>query len=349
MQSILPALTALAVITLPAQAQSAPQTEAAQALFDEFAAAYPALNAVVMQNDEIVFSAEGGTQTLPSDGTGQRYNIYSTAKPLTGMAYARLVERDGFDLDQSVRAIDPALPAHYQDVTPRQLLSHTAGVRGYTGQADWLSFNDLRCERPSDALPHFITDPLTSTPGETYAYTTYGFVVLSHLLVTLTETDSFDDAMHAVLGPLYTAEADASDADKAMPLFDAGQGPAPMPLTAECKFGGGGLIASAEELAGMGAAFAAGEVVSIPQIETMLAPIEAADGSELNYVYGMGAGYDPSADLHYAAHSGGSPGGRSFLLIYVEPQIVVATTASFDGPNHQALAIGLADIFAGAQ
>jgi len=342
-QSLLPALTALAVLTLPAQAQT--QTDAALALFDEFAADFPSLNAVVLYQGNVLFSAEGGEQVQSGNGLSQRYNIYSTAKPLTGMAYARLVEQTGFDLDQSVRAIDPALPAHYQDVTPRQLLSHTAGVRGYTGEEDWITFNGMRCAAPSDALPHFISDPLASAPGEAYAYTTYGFVLLSHLLVQVTNTDSFDAAMQSVLGDVYTARADSDHADKAVPLHDLGEGLAPMPLSAECKFGGGGLIASVEELAGMGAAFAAGDIISPSAFETVLAPTETNDGTPVSYVYGMGAGYEPAFDLHYAAHSGGSPGGRSFLMVYVEPQIVVATTANSDGPNHQALAVGLADIF----
>ena len=67
----------------------------------------------------------------------------------------------------------------------------------------------------------------------------------------------------------------------------------------------------------------------------------------MSYVYGMEAGFEPSLNLHYAAHSGGSPGGRSFVMAYVEPQVVVATTGNAEGDNHYPLALALADLFAG--
>ncbi len=345
MQTFIAALGAAALLASPAFAQS--QTENAQAIFDQFAQGYPALNATVMVNGEIVFEAEGGTMRTPEDGVDTDYNVYSTAKMMLGTAFARLEAHQGFDLDRSVRAIDPALPDSYQHVTLRQLLSHTAGVRGYTGDADWLAFSARRCALPEDALGHFINDPLMDAPGARHAYTTYGFVLLSHLLVELTGAESFDAAMHETLGEVYQARLDAQDADKATAYYDAGEGLEPMALSAECKFGGGGLIASSRELAAFGSALVEGELLTLEEIETAFQPIQTRDGEAVSYVYGMEAGYEPSLDLHYAAHSGGSPGGRSFIMAYVEPQVVVATTANFEGPNHYPLALALADLFAG--
>ena len=345
MQTLIAALGAAALITLPASAQS--RSEAAQAVFDQFAAAYPALNATVMVDGEIVFEAEGGTMRTPADGVDTDYNVYSVAKTLTGLAFARLEAHHGLDLDQSVRAIDPSLPAHYQDVTLRQLLSHTGGVRGYTSDEDWIAFNNRRCALPSEALGHFIHDPLIDAPGARHEYTTYGFVLLSHLLVELTSATSFDAAMQTALGESYQAHADSEDADKATPFYDAGQGYEPMPLSAECKFGGGGLIASSRDMARMGSALAEGALLSADEIDLAFQPVQTTGGEAVSYVYGMEAGYEPSLNLHYAAHSGGSPGGRSFLMVYVEPQVVVATTANADGANHYPLALALADLFAG--
>ena len=345
MQTLIAALGVAALITLPASAQS--RSEAAQAVFDQFAAAYPALNATVMVDGEIVFEAEGGTMRSDHDGVDTDYNVYSTAKMFTGLAFARLEAHQGLDLDQSVRNIDPALPDPYQDVTLRQLLSHTAGVRGYTGDTDWIAFNDLRCELPSDALGHFINDPLIHAPGARHEYTTYGFVLLSHLLVELTGADSFDAAMEQTLGDAYLAHKDSLTADKATPYFDAGEGLEPMPLSAECKFGGGGLIASSRDLAAMGSALVEGQLLSAEEIDAAFQPIQTTGGDAVSYVYGMEAGFEPSLNLHYAAHSGGSPGGRSFVMAYVEPQVVVATTGNADGDNHYPLALALADLFAG--
>ena len=196
----------IAAIAAAISLQSPAQT--AQDQFDAFAADFPALNATVRVEGETVWQAEGGFAPTARDGVETDYNVYSIAKLLTGMAYARLVDSQGLDLDRPVREIDPDLPAHYEAVTLRHLLNHRAGVRHYQGEADWRSFSDRRCETPADALGHFIADPLISAPGEARQYTTFGYVLLSHLLVRLTGTDSFDAAMQAALGDTYRAHRD---------------------------------------------------------------------------------------------------------------------------------------------
>ena len=53
----------------------------------------------------------------------------SVSKPVTSILLSRLVEQNLVDFDQPIGEILPSLPKHYHLVTPRQLASHTAGVR----------------------------------------------------------------------------------------------------------------------------------------------------------------------------------------------------------------------------
>jgi len=326
------AAIALQAATLQADAASDVDAQA-RAVFDGVAQAYPSLNATVMIGDAIVWEAEGGNAPRPEDGVSEAYNVYSTAKLFTGLAYARLQQAGQIDLDMPVRMIDPALPDHYAGVTLRQLLDHTAGVRHYTSDNDWIAFSDRRCRLPADALGHFIDDPLVTAPGEAFAYSTYGYVLLSHLLIGITGAADFDAAMRAVLGEAYLAHADSEGTDKAVNwLGGVGDWQEYEDLSAECKFGGGGLVASSRDLAAMGAALYQGEVID---------PDGLADLAH----YWIGRAEE--VDLTYAAHSGGSPGGRSLVLVYIEPQVSVGLTGNFDGENLQGLAIALADLFAG--
>jgi len=314
--------------------------EEAQSRFDDFAEGFPALNITVMVEGDTVFEAEGGIARSERDGLEADYNFYSIAKLLTSMAYARLEAHQGLDLDARVLDIDPDLPAHYENVTLRHLLNHRAGVRHYQGEQDWRSFAERRCSVPEDALGHFIADPLIHQPGTDLQYTTFGYVLLSHLLVQLTETSSFDAAMSSVLGAVYTAHTDREGAEKAANMFGNLRSARELEdMSAECKFGGGGLLASTHDLAGMGQALATGEVLDL---EALTAAIGAEQG-----VFGTAAGYSEANNAHYAAHSGGSPGGRAFLLVFIEPQVVVAVTSNFDGPNHGEFAIGMAGLLGG--
>ncbi len=335
----------------PAMAQDSEAVfdrQAAQALFDEYAAQFPALNATVMRDGEIIWEADGGNNVGPADGVETDYNFYSIAKMLTGMAYARLEQETGLDLDQSVRAIDPELPAAYQDVTLRQLLSHAGGVRHYRSEADWIGFADRRCDTPADALGHFIDDRLASRPGRRNRYTTYGFALLSHLLLRITGTTDFDAAMQASLGEHYQVRTDHDEAEKATAYVEEGGETVVFEgLNAQCKFGGGGLIGSSRDLARMGSAFAAGEIVDRERLPGLFEPFVTTRGEEITYVYGMGTGYSQSMQTHYALHSGGSPGGRGFLAVFTDYEVSVALTANFDGPRLPDAAIGLARLAAG--
>jgi len=332
---------AASVVAVQPAADHAP----AQEVFDALAQNFPALNATVMVRGVIAWEAEGGLAPDENDGVEQDYNFYSIAKMLTGMAYARLEADQGLDLDQGVRDIDPGLPEAYDGVTLRHLLSHTGGVRHYRGERDWRSFNERRCETPADALDHFIDDRLIARPGERHQYTTFGFTLLSHLLVELTGADSYDGAMRAVLGDVYSARTDRVGTEKAVTYLGEPGGFEVIELSAECKFGGGGLLASSRDLAAMGAAFAGGAVIAPEDFSSVLTGQTLNDGSSTGMAYGMGVGYSEEFGAHYAMHSGGSPGGRGFLLVLPEPEIVVALTANSDGPRHADAALELGAYF----
>lgn len=312
--------------------------EEAQSRFDAFADEFPALNVTVRVEGETVFEAEGGMARTDLDGLDTDYNFYSIAKLLTATAYARLEAEEGLDLDTVVRAIDPALPAHYEAVTLRHLLNHRGGVRHYRGERDWRDFAERRCATPADALGHFIDDALIHEPGREQQYTTFGYVLLSHLLLQITDTSSFDAAMTAALGDAYQAHTDREGADKATNMFGNLRRMRVLEdMSAECKFGGGGLLASARDLADMGEALARGDILAVDALSNA---INTEQGP-----FGIAAGYSATNDVHYAAHSGGSPGGRAYLLVFIEPQIVVAVTSNYDGPNHGEFALGMAGLF----
>ncbi|WDI32204.1 serine hydrolase [Hyphococcus flavus] len=325
----------------------------ATALFEEFARDFPAINAVAIVDGETVWEASGGVLSDDRDGPDRDYNAYSVAKMLTGMAYARLVYEHDLSIDTPVTEIDPDLPAHYKPVKLKHLLSHLGGVRHYTSEEDWIAFAKRRCETPADALGHFIDDPLIAAPAEKHQYTTFGFTLLSHLLTIITQTNTYDDAMRSALGEHYYATTDHDGADKAVNFGKSEDGDfSPLDnINAQCKYGGGGILASARGLARTAAALYAGDIIPLDDIPDAFAPVKTKDGEVTGHAFGMNAGktrtIQPS--IYYAAHSGGSPGGRAYMVSLIEPKVAVALTANFDGPGMSEIAFDLAKLFAGIE
>lgn len=347
------ALVALALIQGALAAHSAPIVDAdipaatldrANEAFDEVAAKYPALNATVRRQGRIVWEREGGKQRDERDGVERKYNFYSTAKMLTGLAYARL-EEQGLNLDTSVRSIDRSLPMTYDGVTLRMLLTHTSGVRHYKeGGEDWKTFGAMRCAVPADAIQYFVGDPLSFQPGQKLQYSSYGFVLLSHLLVKQTGAATYDEAMRRVLGNAYTEVRDSEGVDKAVAYEQDGEDFRPLPkLSAECKFGAGGLLANSRELALTGEALYQGMIVDLAKANSIFRPA----GEKNPFSHGTVVRREGSTLV--LGHSGGSPGGRGYLEVWMEPKVSVAITGNFEGPGLGGLAAKLGSLFAALQ
>ena len=140
----------------------------------------PGLSVAVASHNQIVFSAALGKADIEQDvplTTASVQRLASVSKPITGTIIMDLVEQGKLSLDASVRQYLPELPALYQSVTLRELLSHQSGVRGYADEENVL-FSTVRYATSRDALKVMMTYPLAFTPGTKVEYSSLAFTVL---------------------------------------------------------------------------------------------------------------------------------------------------------------------------
>lgn len=131
-----------------------------------------------------------------------RFNVASIGKMFTATAVLRLVEQGRIDLDAPILRYLPDYPARAvaEQVTARQLLSHSSGVANY-----W----DAIAEKPSQAfveardyLPLIAAQPLEFTPGERLGYSNGGFVVLGLIIEAMTGETYADHIRRTIFEPL---------------------------------------------------------------------------------------------------------------------------------------------------
>jgi len=140
----------------------------------------PGLSVAVASHNEIVFSRALGKADIEQDvplTTASVQRLASVSKPITGTIIMDLVEQSKLSLDASIRQYLPELPAFYQSVTLRELLSHQSGVRGYADEENVL-FNTVHYSTSRDALKVMMTYPLAFTPGTKVEYSSLAFTVL---------------------------------------------------------------------------------------------------------------------------------------------------------------------------
>lgn len=141
-----------------------------------------------------------------------RFGVASTAKMITGLAIARLVDRgllhyedryvDLVGLDLRPRDLDPR-------VTLEHLLSHMSGVGDYADEYDgppfetiWETTSPGTIRGPKDTLRLMLDLPRTSDPGEAARYNNGGFILLGVAIEEVTGRSFPDVVAREVFEPL---------------------------------------------------------------------------------------------------------------------------------------------------
>lgn len=186
------------VAGLPAAIQVRGRPVKAPSLADRMASRQvPAVSAAVIQEGRIEWARAWGLADVaagrPAD-PGTLFQAASMSKPVAALAVLRLAEEDEVDLDAGVNEQlsswrlprDP--PTGLAEVTPRRLLSHTAGVtvhgfRGYApGEPVPTLLEVLEGAGPANSPPIRVD----REPGTEWRYSGGGYTVLQQLVEDVT-------------------------------------------------------------------------------------------------------------------------------------------------------------------
>ena len=114
------------------------------------------------------------------------FYLGSLAKSFTAMAVMMLAEKKKLTYDDKVAGYFPELPDFMGEITIRNLLNHTSGL------PDYYAMGKYQDSMTNDMVLKVILDlnKLDFQPGEQYAYSNSGYVLLSLLIERVTK-DSF--------------------------------------------------------------------------------------------------------------------------------------------------------------
>ncbi len=183
------ALAALSLTAVPALAQSPNAAAPDPARMDQVVRASADQNVfmgsvLVARNGKILLDQGHGFANLewrvPNTGD-TKFRLGSLSKQFTAVAIMRLYEQGKVDLDAPVKTYLPDAPAAWDKVTTRNLLSHTAGIPNFTNLPDYASLQ-TRPATLTSLIDRFRDRPLDFQPGEGYAYSNSGYVLLTAII-----------------------------------------------------------------------------------------------------------------------------------------------------------------------
>ena len=174
-------------LTEPAISQTIPSatTETVDALVEQIMAErhIPGFSLAVVRDGKLVKTQSYGylnrdlnVHTRPSSV----FPIASVSKPFTATAIMLLVQSGQIELDAPISTYLTDTPAHWENITVRHLLTHTAGL------SESVYANRLRTIQ---TLSGFQTQaskvPLDFQPGEAWAYSNTGYNLAARIIETV--------------------------------------------------------------------------------------------------------------------------------------------------------------------
>ena len=264
-----------------------------------------------------------------------RFRVGSVSKPLTAAGLGLLVERGQLDLDAPVQTYVPDFPEKRWPITTRQLGGHTAGIRHYRG-AEMMS--SRRYPTVESGLEIFADDSLLFEPGTGFAYSSYGWNLLSAVMEGASGEGFLTFMRDEVFEPLGLRHTVADHTDSIVSFrtsfyeHDRNGALINAPYVDNSyKWAGGGFLSTPEDLVRFGQQHLRGGFLLAETIAELQAPQTLLNGESTGYGIGWSSGEQDDGDRTYA-HAGGSVGGTTLLLLVPGHDLVVAGVVNISGP-----------------
>ena len=341
MKRLLPVILILAACVGEAQDFSQPISKA-KAQISKLLNEYPGVSIAVGHKGSIIWAEGFGYADASADkqvNPEHRFLYYSLSKSILGLAIYKQVRNGAIDLDVPITKYDSTLPDQFSRVSSRHLLGHTSGIRHYN-KGEWMKLSTDQCDSPSDALDVFINDPLQFQPGTKIKYSSFGYVLVSHILEAATKT-SFDNyvkkelfeplSLGTIERPLGTSKVDNQVVryKKWDPEKKKGKN---FLVNNSCKFGGRGFVGSARDLVKL-------HMNQLARDPTFFQSLN----EEHIGVYGFGLGI--SEDRSYYIHTGSGAGGSGAIVIYPEKELVLVMLGNIEANGIKSNIRTVADVF----
>ena len=263
-----------------------------------------------------------------------RFRIGSVSKPLTSIALGLLVEEGRLDLDAPVQRYVPDFPEKRWPVTTRQLAGHLAGIRHYR-EGEMTSTRHYDTVR--DGLTIFAIDSLLFEPGTQYAYSSYGWNLISAIIESASGEAFLPFMARRVFGPAGMTRTVPEFNDSLIPFrarfyvhADTASPATNAPYVDNSyKWAGGGFLSTTQDLARVGRKLLERKLLRPETRDLLWTSQHTRDGKATDYGMGWRSGRDAQG-RRWVGHTGGSIGGTANLLIYPEQHLMIAVLVNSD-------------------
>jgi CubicO group peptidase (beta-lactamase class C family) len=255
-----------------------------------------------------------------------RFGIASGTKLLTALAIGKLLEAKQLSFSTKLKdclALD--FPQYSSEITIRHLLTHTSGIPDYYDEdkvtdRDHFSLSvpwyELR--GPRDYLAAFPRDGMKFTPGESFAYSNSGYILLGVVIEELTGRKYQDSVEQMILQAIGMHRSGFFALDR-LPektalgyLEEAGGWRTNIYNLPIVGASDGGVFTTLQDLTTLWKAFWGGEILPMELVEIYAGPFVRAESEGAHAHYGHGLWVDQHPGGRREVYITGYDAGVSF-------------------------------------
>jgi CubicO group peptidase (beta-lactamase class C family) len=298
----------------------------------------PSLAVAVVQNGELVYAAAAGKASLSPERKATketRYAVGSISKQFTAAALLLLQEHGKISLDDKVSKYFPGL-TRANDVTIRELLSHTSGYEDYAPQ-DYIIPAWTKPIEPNAILGRWAKKPLNFDPGTRWQYSNTNYVLAAKIFEKASGQNLLAFLQSRIFDPLGMHSAGDCISDKssndavAYTRYALGPPRAAMREAAGWYFGAGELCMTPADLARWDVAFLKKKILNSHSYQEFTTEVKLKNGDSTHYALGLQLGdFD---GVRTISHSGEVSGFLAVNTVLPSKNAAVVVLSNEDGIN----------------
>ncbi|CAF4007220.1 unnamed protein product [Rotaria sp. Silwood2] len=271
----------------------------------------------------------------------------SVGKQFTAMAIMILVERGKLGLDFKINNYFKDTPIQWNNITVRHLLTHTSGMTNYPD-----NFN-FRTDYTEDELYEIIQKiPLTFQPGEQWAYSNIGYVMLGVLIRRVTNQFYGDFLKENIFTPLGMTTAQViSEADiilnraSGYVLVDGELKNQPWVSPTLNTLADGALYLTVYDMIKWDAGLYSNELLkNETSFDAMWTPVKLNNG--ITYPYGFGWRlWEGRNGMRIMEHGGRWQGFQAIIIRVPEKKLMITLFINLSSPNVYEVALAILQLY----
>ncbi len=298
---------------------------------------------LVARQGEVLLSkgyglADRVTQTPNTPQT--RYRVHWITMQFTAMAILMLQEQGLLNVQDPICAYIPECPEYWADITIHHLLTHTSGL------SDWIQPWDSERDKPTTSLDRVDLikgKPPYFGPGEQFRYSENGYIVLGHIIETLSGQAYEGFLQEQIFEPLGMSKTGLEEDENSLTVGYRPSGEPAPPPDLLFRYSASGLYSSVEDLYLWDQALDGETLIPHEYLDMMFSgyvktPSLDFEGSQYGYGWFIGQ----TLDRPVTAHGGMMSGYTSMFLRFPKEQATIIVLRNAEIQIYDRLEIELA-------